>query len=165
MRNRKNTHPSHKHAKPTTAQSPAMRAFVGCSRRSQRAIQTQNTVAPPLCSKSRCFQCRPTKRPAADWHPPHTCQAPPKCQVLPAPVLDLCCHGHECLLNVGGVLGTGLQEGDADLISKCLQADRRNCISGHCVGTPNGVLLLPSDCTMGPTDDHSVLELNTFKQL
>ena len=37
------------------------------------------------------------------------------------PVLDLGCHGHEGLLNVGGVLGTGLQEGDADLVSKGLQ--------------------------------------------
>ena len=38
-----------------------------------------------------------------------------------APVLDLCCHGHEGLLNICGVLGTGLQEGNADLVSKSLQ--------------------------------------------
>ena len=37
------------------------------------------------------------------------------------PVLDLSCHGHEGLLDVGGVLGTGLQERDANFVSKGLQ--------------------------------------------
>lgn len=29
-------------------------------------------------------------------------------------LLDLASHGQECLLDVGGVLGRGLEEGDAD---------------------------------------------------
>ncbi len=36
--------------------------------------------------------------------------------------LDLSGHGHKGLLHIGGVLGTGLQERDANLVRKCLQA-------------------------------------------
>ena len=39
-------------------------------------------------------------------------------------LLDLGCHGHEGLLHVGGVLGTGLQEGDGQGIGKLLQRTR-----------------------------------------
>ena len=35
-------------------------------------------------------------------------------------VLDLCRHGHEGLLNVGGALSRGLEEGDADLVREGL---------------------------------------------
>ena len=36
------------------------------------------------------------------------------------PVLDLSCHGHEGLLDIGCILGTGLQERDANLVCKSL---------------------------------------------
>ena len=36
------------------------------------------------------------------------------------PVLDFTSHGHERLLHIGGILGTGLQERDANLVSKGL---------------------------------------------
>ena len=36
------------------------------------------------------------------------------------PVLDFTSHGHESLLHISGILGTGLQEWDANLISKGL---------------------------------------------
>ena len=36
------------------------------------------------------------------------------------PVLDLSCHGHECLFHIGGILGTCLEEWDTNLVSKCL---------------------------------------------
>lgn len=39
-------------------------------------------------------------------------------------LLDLCGHGHESLLNVGGILGTCLQEGDGQRISKLLPEKR-----------------------------------------
>ncbi len=42
-----------------------------------------------------------------------------------APVLDLGGHGHEGLLNIGGILCTGLQEGNPNLISKSLQVQAR----------------------------------------
>ena len=38
-----------------------------------------------------------------------------------APVLDFTSHGHESLLNISSILGTGLQEWDADLVSKGLR--------------------------------------------
>lgn len=38
------------------------------------------------------------------------------------PVLDFTSHGHESLLHIGGILGTGLQEWDANLVSKGLHA-------------------------------------------
>ena len=41
-----------------------------------------------------------------------------KCVTIP--VLDLPCHGHESLFHIGGILGTGLEEWDTNLISKCL---------------------------------------------
>lgn len=37
------------------------------------------------------------------------------------PILNFTSHGHESLLHISGVLGTGLQEWDADLISKSLR--------------------------------------------
>lgn len=37
-----------------------------------------------------------------------------------SPVLDLLGHGKESLLDVGGVLGRGLEEGDAELVGKGL---------------------------------------------
>lgn len=37
------------------------------------------------------------------------------------PVLDFTSHGHEGLLHIGGILSTGLQEWDANLISKGLR--------------------------------------------
>lgn len=40
------------------------------------------------------------------------------------PVLDLCCHGHKGLLHIGGAFGAGLQEGDANLISKRLAREQ-----------------------------------------
>lgn len=43
-----------------------------------------------------------------------------------SPVLDLSCHGHEGLLDIGRILGTGLQEGDANLICKCLHTKNSN---------------------------------------
>lgn len=36
------------------------------------------------------------------------------------PVLDFTSHCHECLLHISGILGTGLKEGNANLISKGL---------------------------------------------
>ena len=36
------------------------------------------------------------------------------------PLLDLGSHGHEGLLHVGGALGAGLQEGDAQVVCKLL---------------------------------------------
>jgi hypothetical protein len=39
-----------------------------------------------------------------------------------SPVLDLLGHGKESLLDVGGVLGRGLEEGDAELVGKALAA-------------------------------------------
>merc|ERR1719318_527450 len=36
-------------------------------------------------------------------------------------VLNFSCHRHECLLNVGGVLGRGFQEGNAQLVSVLLR--------------------------------------------
>lgn len=38
----------------------------------------------------------------------------------PHPLFDLSSHGHECLLDIGSVLGTCLQEGDAQRIRKLL---------------------------------------------
>lgn len=38
----------------------------------------------------------------------------------PHPLFDLSSHGHECLLDVGSVLGTRLQEGDAQRVCKLL---------------------------------------------
>ncbi len=38
------------------------------------------------------------------------------------PVLDLASHCHERLLHIRGILGTGLKEWDANLISKGLYA-------------------------------------------
>jgi len=39
-------------------------------------------------------------------------------------LLDLCSHGHEGLLHVGGALGAGLQEGDAQVVSELLVRDK-----------------------------------------
>ncbi len=41
-----------------------------------------------------------------------------KCQEIP--VLNLCCHCHESLLHINCIFGTGLQEWDANFISKSL---------------------------------------------
>lgn len=38
--------------------------------------------------------------------------------------LDLSCHGHESLLYIGGVLGTSLQEGNGQRVSKFLPEKR-----------------------------------------
>lgn len=38
----------------------------------------------------------------------------------PHPLFDLCSHRHECLLNIGGILGTCLQEGDTQRVCKFL---------------------------------------------
>lgn len=39
------------------------------------------------------------------------------------PLLDLRRHGHEGLLHVGGALGAGLQEGDAQVFGKFLEIE------------------------------------------
>lgn len=64
-----------------------------------------------------------------------------------APVLDLSSHGHERLLNIGGVLGAGLQEGDADLVGKGLHPTRQHL---HCTDGIDGTVNL---CTS--TDAHA----------
>lgn len=43
----------------------------------------------------------------------------------PHPLFDLCSHCHECLLNVGGVLGTRLQEGDTQRVCKFLPRGKK----------------------------------------
>lgn len=52
---------------------------------------------------------------------PATCDA-----AICMPVLDLCCHRHKCLLNIGGIFCASLQEWDANLICKGLQASRNS---------------------------------------
>lgn len=42
------------------------------------------------------------------------------CRARHIPVLDLTSHGHKSLLHISGILGTGLQEWDANLVSKSL---------------------------------------------
>lgn len=45
------------------------------------------------------------------------------------PLLDLLCHGQESLLNVGGVLGGGLQEGDCQRVGEFLRRMKNDGIS------------------------------------
>jgi hypothetical protein len=44
------------------------------------------------------------------------------------PVLNFCSHGHESLLYISSIFGTGLQEWDAYLISKSLKFIMQNKI-------------------------------------
>lgn len=44
------------------------------------------------------------------------------CEYHNSPVLDLASHCHESLLHIRGILGTGLKEWDANLVSKSLYA-------------------------------------------
>jgi len=44
------------------------------------------------------------------------------CEYHNPPVLDLASHCHESLLHIRGILGTGLKDWDANLISKSLYA-------------------------------------------
>ena len=43
-------------------------------------------------------------------------------RIVSAPVLDFTSHGHESLLHISGILGTSLQEWNANLISKGLHS-------------------------------------------
>ena len=43
----------------------------------------------------------------------------------PHPLFDFSSHGHECLLDIGGILGARLQEGDAQRVCKLLTRERR----------------------------------------
>lgn len=61
------------------------------------------------------------------------------------PVLDLCCHGHERLLHIGGILSTGLKEGDAQLIRECLQHSCKGKASELCACMRCRTLQEPSD--------------------
>lgn len=50
----------------------------------------------------------------------------PRCCSWPHPLFDLCSHCHECLLNIGGILGTCLQEGDSQRVCEFLPREERS---------------------------------------
>jgi len=50
-------------------------------------------------------------------------------EVTKIPVLDLCSHCHESLLHISGIFCAGLQEWDADLISKSLKIENSNSLN------------------------------------
>ena len=47
---------------------------------------------------------------------------------LKAPVLDLCGHSHESLLNIGGIFCACLNERDPNFIRKCLNKDANSIL-------------------------------------
>ena len=90
----------------------------GCSRLvdDRLACHPAATSAEWATGKVKCFSCTSAKSTLAK-------DVGSRRSMSPSPVLDLSCHGHEGLLDIGCVLGTGLQEGDANLICKSLRAN------------------------------------------
>lgn len=67
-------------------------------------------------------------------------------------VLDLLRHRQKGLLDVDGILGRGLEEGDADRVGKCLQPlDGGGIKRGHALAAEYSTARLPAKSLLLPT--------------